>query len=102
MQNLQLTIQIPEEYVLITKVEYEGLLDNVLLGKFITMHDLVVHTGKSKPWLHENLLNHPKRMKEIAPFTYFPKSRGDKWAFKAKDMYEYLDQEFLNILEKKE
>ncbi|WP_271396842.1 DUF771 domain-containing protein [Salinicoccus roseus] len=98
MQTLKTTIPIPEHLVVIDKVEYEELQANTLLGKYITLQDLVEHTGKSKPWLDEHILSHPRRMKEIEDFTHFPQSRGDKWAFKAKEMYQYLDKNFLDIL----
>lgn len=102
MQNINVTIQIPEEYVMITKVEYEELSSNILLGKYLTLKDVIKHTGKSRSWLEENLLSHPYRMKQIEPFTHFPEGRGDKWAFKTKEMYEYLDREFLKILSRGE
>ncbi|OZT77148.1 DUF771 domain-containing protein [Salinicoccus roseus] len=98
MQKLTATIPIPENYVMITKVEYEELQKNTLLGKYLTLQGLVELTGKSKPWLDEKLLSHPRRMKDIESFTHFPQSRGDKWAFKEKEMRDYLDKNFLDIL----
>lgn len=100
MQTLEVQIKIPEDHVLITRTEYEELNSNVLLGKYLSLQELIEHTGKSRSWLEDNLLNHPIRMRQIELFTHFPIGKGDKWAFKAKEMYEYLDREFLKILER--
>ena len=100
MQKIDVQITIPEEYILITRAEYETLSENILLGKYLTLQDVIEHTGKSRTWLEDNLLNHPERMKQLEPFTHFPQSQGDRWAFKAKEMYEFLDREFLKILKR--
>lgn len=100
MQTLDVQIKIPDDHILITRTEYEDLTSNVLLGKYLTLQDVMEHTGKSRPWLEANLLSHPIRKKQIEPFTHFPQGQGDRWAFKAKEMYEYLDREFLKILKR--
>lgn len=97
-QKLEVSIAIPDQYVLVTKIEYNELKEKSVMGRYLTLQDLMDLTGKSKPWLNEKLLSHPRRMKDIEPFTHFPQSRGDKWAFKEKEMRDYLDKHFLDIL----
>lgn len=98
MQSFDVKITIPEEYVLIKKIEYEDLIKNDLTGKYLSVKDICELTGKSQTFIRENLLDNPKRLKEIEAFSHFPQSQGDRWSFKAKEMREYLDKEFLPIL----
>lgn len=98
MQSLDVQIHIPEDFILIKKVEYEDLIKNDLTGKYLSVKDICKLTGKSQTFIRDNLLKDPKRLKEIEAFSHFPQSQGDHWAFKAKEMREYLDKEFLPIL----
>ena len=54
--NVQLTIHIPEDQVLISKVELEELQRTKLKGKSWTMKDLEAQTGRKSEWLQENIL----------------------------------------------
>lgn len=100
MQSLQVKIDIPESHVLIEKAEYDHLRDQENLGKYYTMKELSELTGKSSQWLKDNLLNHPIRRKKVESFVHYPQSSGDHWAFKATEMRQFLEDEFLNILKR--
>lgn len=97
-QKLKLTVEIPEDHVVIQKEEYERLQDLHLKGKFINLKELADHTSRSTQWIKKNILYHPKYQKELVDIVYYPKGSGDTFVIKAKEMFEFLDQEFMNIL----
>lgn len=85
--NVDLTIQIPEENVLVKKVELEELKQQSLSGVYWNMKDLEQRTGKKVDWIKENIL-YPTRFKKIldvenSGFVYYPKKQGQTWAFQA-------------------
>ncbi|HLU20993.1 MAG TPA: DUF771 domain-containing protein [Bacillaceae bacterium] len=93
--NVTLSIEIPEEYVLITKVELEELKRNELTGVYWSMKDLEQRTGKKHEWIKENIL-YPTRFKKILDvdnggFVYYPKSKGQTWTFQATEMASFLE-----------
>ncbi len=100
MQQLQvnMTITIPEEYVLITKVEFEQLQQEKLSGQYWTMKDLEKRVGKEWRWIKDNILYSP-RFKKILDvnnggFVYYPEGRGKNWSFHASKMAQFLDDNF--------
>lgn len=106
MQQLQvnMTIPIPEEYVLITKVEFEQLQQEKLSGQYWTMKDLENRVGKEWRWIRDNIL-YPPRFKKILDvknggFVYYPEGRGKNWSFHASKMAQFLDDNFHLIFSK--
>lgn len=99
MQQLQvnLTIPIPEGYVLITKVEFEELQQEKLNGRYWIMEDLEERTGRKQLWLKANLLYAPRFKKELEKIVHYPNSQGDKWSFHAAKMAKFLDDNFYLI-----
>ncbi|NEU29958.1 DUF771 domain-containing protein [bacterium LRH843] len=102
MQQLKvnLTIQIPEEYVLVSKVELEQLKQKELTGVYWNMKDLEERTKRKQVWLKENVL-FPTRFRkvldsELGGFVFYPK-QGQTWCFQASKMAEFLDKNFSNI-----
>ncbi|MGG2057376.1 DUF771 domain-containing protein [Lysinibacillus pakistanensis] len=100
MQQLQvnLTISIPEEYVLITKVEYDQLQQEKLSGQYWTMKDLEQRINKEYRWIKENVL-YPSKFKKVLDvkeggFVYYPEITGEKWSFHAPKMAKFLDDNF--------
>lgn len=96
--NVQLAIPIPEDQVIISKVELEELKRNQLTGVYWTMKDLEARTGRKKEWLIENVLYVPKFKKVLdsknGGFVYYPKGKGSPWAFQATKMAKFLDDNF--------
>lgn len=99
--SVNLTIPIPEDSVLITKVEFEQLKKQELLGVYWTMKDLENRTGKKHEWIKENILYRPEFRKildaDFGGFVYYPKARGHTWSFHALKMAEFLDKNFNRI-----
>lgn len=95
-QQLQvsLIIQVPDDHVLITKVEYDELQQQRLSGRWWTIEDLEKRTGRKKLWLRNNLLYMPKFKKELEKIVHYPNSQGDKWSFHSSKMAKFLDDNF--------
>lgn len=99
-QSLNITVVIPEEYVLVTKVEWEEMLDQKLKGKQWNMKDLEKHTRRSNNWLKENTL-YPNRQEldiKEGGFVRYPKSSGSPWKFGAYRMGEWLEAHIDKII----
>lgn len=99
--NVTLNIPIPDEFVVITKVELEKLEKQNLLGRYWSMKDLEIHINKKHEWIKDNIL-YPDRFRKILDienggFVYYPKSRGQTWSFHALKMVEFLDKNFSSI-----
>lgn len=99
--NVNLSISIPDEYILITKVELEELKSEQLLGFYWTMKDLEKRMNKKSQWIQKNLL-YPPRFKKILDsqnggFVYYPKASGQAWCFQANKMAQFLDDNFYKI-----
>ncbi|KZO00430.1 DUF771 domain-containing protein [Pseudobacillus badius] len=99
--NLIATVTIPDEFVIITKVELEDLEKQTLLGKYWSMKDLEKQINKKHEWIKENIL-YPNRFRKILDienggFVYYPKSKGQTWSFHALKMAEFLDKHFTTI-----
>ena len=103
MQKLQvnLTIPIPNDYVLISKVEFEDLQQERLNGVYWTMKDLEQRTNKKQEWLKDNVLYQPffkaKLDVDNGGFVYYPKKSGEKWSFQASKMAKFLEENFYLI-----
>ncbi|MEC1714997.1 DUF771 domain-containing protein [Schinkia azotoformans] len=103
MQQLQvnLTIPIPADSVLITKVQLEEFKRLELTGVYWTMRDLEQRINKKHEWIKENIL-YPSRFKKILDvqnggFVYYPSGKGQTWSFQAVKMAEFLDKYFNQI-----
>lgn len=97
----EITIPIPSEFVLVSKVEYEQLKQNELSGVWWSMKDLEKRIGKKQEWIKENIL-YPTRFRrmldiENGGFVYYPERKGQTWAFLATKMSEFLEKHFADI-----
>lgn len=103
MQQLEvnLTIPIPADSVLISKVQLEEYERQELAGMYWNMNDLEKRTSKGQKWLKENVLLVPKFKKELDSLrggcVYYPQARGQNWSFHAPRMAEFLDKNFHKI-----
>ncbi|WP_088815673.1 MULTISPECIES: DUF771 domain-containing protein [Listeria] len=104
-QSLEVSIQIPETYVLIKKDEYIELKESLLFGSWWDMKELSNRTKLSKDWLIENILYQPRFKKvldvEEGGFVKYPCGKGSKWLFQASKMSEFLEEYFPEIMKKK-
>lgn len=99
--NVNLSIPIPEDSILIKKIELEDLKQQSLSGVYWNMKDVADRVKKSDRWIKENIL-YPPRFKKVLDlknggFVYYPESQGQTWSFQAKEMAEFLDKNFSQI-----
>ena len=103
MQQLKvnLIIPIPDDKVIISKVELQELKEQSLFGVYWNMKDLEQRTNKKAEWLKENVLfrSHFRKIldSDNGGFVYYPKSKGQTWSFQASKMAEFLDKNFSKI-----
>jgi len=103
MQNIkvELTIPVPPDSVIVSKVYLEELERNLLKGVYWTMKDVEERTGKKFEWIKENILypTHFKKTLDVEQggFVYYPKKSGEKWSFLAIEMAKFLDKNFYLI-----
>lgn len=98
---VNLTIPIPDDSVLIKKVELEELRRQELSGVWWTMKDLEKRINRKSEWIKENIL-YPTRFRKILDvenggFVYYPKKQGQTWSFQAIQMAEFLNTYFKEI-----
>nr|WP_223820860.1 DUF771 domain-containing protein [Bacillus sp. S3] len=97
----EVVITIPEDMVLLTRVEYDELKLNELSGVYWNMRELEKRTNKKSEWIKENIL-YPERFRKILDidnggFVYYPETKGQHWAFQATKMAAFLDINFNRI-----
>lgn len=103
MQQLtvNLSIPIPDDSVLISKVELEELKQEQLSGVYWNMKDLQKRINKSDRWIKDNILYQPRFKRvldsENGGFVYYPKNQGQTWSFQANQMAQFLDKNFNKI-----
>lgn len=99
--SVNLTIPIPEESIIISKVEFHELRKQKLTGVYWSMKDLENRINKKHEWIKERILYPEKHRKvldvENGGFVYYPKSKGQTWSFHASKMAEFLDKNFQAI-----
>lgn len=95
-------IQIPEEYILVEKTEYERLKIEDDLGKWWTLSDVMKRVNRKRTWLLENLLNNPKYRNKIdirkGGFVKYPTGGKDSYLFLASETKKFLEDNFQELL----
>ncbi|MFJ7735613.1 DUF771 domain-containing protein [Lysinibacillus sp. NPDC097287] len=99
--NLNVTVQIPEGYVIVDKFELEELQKNQLDGVYWSMQDLQDHVNRKQDWIKENILYIPIFKQELdaslGGFVFYPYKKGQPCSFHAKRMMKFLDENFSAI-----
>lgn len=104
-QNLKvsLSIPIPEDLVLITKIEYDELTKDNLRGRKFSLQELSERTGISKNML-KDLFDKP-RVRKIADvekggFVAYPMNPGSPYLFLASKTIDFIDSNFAMLMRK--
>lgn len=99
--NVQISIPIPSDSVLISRVELDDLKKQELSGVYWSMQDLERRVSKGQAWIKENILYQPRFKKVLdvdqGGFVFYPKAKGQNWSFHALRMAEFLDKRFADI-----
>ncbi|EFI67581.1 hypothetical protein BFZC1_16470 [Lysinibacillus fusiformis ZC1] len=103
MQQLSvtLTIPIPADSIIISKVELEKLKKAQLVGVYWSMKDLENRINRKNEWIKENIL-YPSKFRKMLDvgsdgFVFYPKSKGQTWSFQASKMAAFLEKHFKDI-----
>ncbi|WP_216830727.1 MULTISPECIES: DUF771 domain-containing protein [Bacillaceae] len=102
--SVNLTIPVPSDSVLISKVELQELKQQQLTGTWWTMEDLERRINLKHEWIKENIL-YPSKFRKVLDvkkggFVRYPESKGQKWSFQASKMAKFLDEHFQQIFSK--
>ena len=102
--SVNLTIPIPSDSILISKVELEELKQAQFSGVFWSMKDLEKRINRKSEWIKDNIL-YPSKFRKILDvesggFVFYPKTKGQTWSFQASEMAKFLDKHFNNIFSK--
>jgi phage pi2 protein 07 len=100
----EVIITIPDNMVLITKIEYGQLKQNELSGMYWNMKELEKRINKKSEWIKDNIL-YPSKFRKILDsknggFIFYPQTKGQTWSFQATKMAKFLDENFQNIFSK--
>lgn len=96
-------VKIPDDQLLVNKIEYESLQDQSLVGKIWKLDDLRAWLGnKDVKWIKEFILYRPSFQKELEQMDsenliHISSGRGDKWWFKASAMSEWIEDHWSQI-----
>ncbi|MCY9807075.1 DUF771 domain-containing protein [Lentilactobacillus senioris] len=96
--NVTMPVQIPDDYKLIEKSEYDDLKANEVQGKLWTKEDLRdLLGGRSFDWIKERVLYNPRLSKDYEEmkrnkFIIEAKGKGGRWLFKASEMKNFIDR----------
>lgn len=97
-QNLQVTINIPPEYVLITKVEHEQLLKRQSVA--MTMKEVCEEFQRDRKWVKKNVIIRPYFRRKFEKFSQFPEGTNGQYRFHRRKMLEFIDEYYEEIIEK--
>lgn len=98
-----ITIQLPESYLIISLEEYQNLKEQSDQGKYMTLNQVLDLLSVSRPWLLENILYKPEIRKEIDislnknGFVKYPENQGGRYYFLASKTKAYFEEHFAHI-----
>ena len=100
-QTLNVQINIPSDYVVISKSEYTKLLDERLEGRWWNMNDIRQRVSCSTVAFTERILDQPKFKKIIdidnGGFVRYPKKSGERFMFLASETVKFMESNFAEI-----
>ncbi|MGS0654899.1 DUF771 domain-containing protein [Staphylococcus arlettae] len=90
MQTLQVTVPIPETHVIISKFEYQELIDSKPIN--MTLTEVAKAYPTYNDWIVKNICEDPYFRKIIEPFSQLP-IPGEKgvYKFNRRRMLKFLD-----------
>lgn len=92
------TIDIPPNLIVIEKIEYNELLKSNEKGRWWTLQDVMQRVSISQKSFSDKVLNNPRFQKELSEFTRFPSEKGERYYFLASKMQEFLENNFKEIM----
>lgn len=92
--DVSLSIPIPADKILISRVELQELREQSLSGVYWNMKDLEKKTARKSEWIKENIL-YPSRFRKVLDsvnggFVFYPQAKGQNWSFQASKMVSFF------------
>lgn len=99
-QTLTATISIPDDMVIIKKVEYEELLDSVSSQLVWSMKDFEKVLGRTDDWIKEKILYpHKKELDvQLGGCVRYPSAQGQPWKIGAKQMRTWIEENLEKVI----
>ncbi|PTI41779.1 hypothetical protein BU120_12265 [Staphylococcus xylosus] len=99
--SININVELPDDYLIISKSEYYSLLDNKTLPTktWWSMEDLIYESNESRKWLINNLIKNTEIWKEIENFSHLPKYNNDEYRFVGNKMRQFLENNLKRLKE---
>ena len=100
MQTLEVKVAIPDDMVIIKRIEYQELLDSVSSQLVWSMKDLERVLGRSDDWIKEKIL-YPYREEldvQLGGFVRYPITKGQPWKIGAKQMRDWIEENLEKVI----
>ena len=69
LQTINVTVPIPETHIIISKIEYQELIDNQPMN--MTLTEVANYYNYSIPWITKHIITEPYFRRKIEPFSTF-------------------------------
>ncbi|MEY8498954.1 DUF771 domain-containing protein [Enterococcus avium] len=105
-QFLEAKIPVPDDYVIISKVEYEELRKADDIGRWMTLSEVLERVNRKYEWFVTNVLKNPRYRQTIDieknkdGFVYYPGDGRDTYLFLQSKTLSFLEENFSSILKK--
>lgn len=99
-----ITVTLPEDCCIVHQSEYDELVNQCSIGRYLSLTDVLEMLSVSRPWLLENVLYKPAIRKEIdidqnpEGFVKYPHNQGGRYFFLASKTKDYFEKHFKDIL----
>lgn len=99
-----ITVTLPDTYCIVPQSEYDELVNQCSIGRYLSLTDVLEMLSVSRPWLLENVLYKSAIRKEIdidqnpEGFVKYPHNQGDdtfSWLVKLKIILKNISRIFL-------
>lgn len=100
VQKLQLMVEIPEEYVLITRVEYEEMQQKMEVGKIEDFSWFREQVKIANGELVKERILYPYR-EELERFVRYPSQKGEPWKFHKNLTMQWIENNFDKVAGRK-
>ncbi|MFM0588935.1 DUF771 domain-containing protein [Streptococcus suis] len=98
-----ITVTLPEDYCIVPQSEYDELVKQSSIGRYLSLSDVLEMLSVSRPWLLENVLYRPIIRKQIDidqnkdGFVKYPQNQGGRYYFLASKTRDFFERNFLEI-----
>ncbi|PTF47018.1 hypothetical protein BUY18_02175 [Staphylococcus cohnii] len=99
--SININIELPDDYLIISKSEYYSLLNNKTppTKTWWSMEDLIYESNESRKWLINNLIKNTEMWKEIESFSHLPNHNNDEYRFVDNKMRQFLENNLKRLKE---